>query len=163
MEGVGRELERTGLGKSASEDNSSTTNSEVAQTIINEVYENLLKEEINGREFEELFEEIAEMIKEDQRDRGIGMLEINNFVDECNSVKQTLLVGFREELSSFDDFDFDESYPLYAQTQEFILDTTLKRARQEKKQEEDFPTLGGNGRQRNIIDRISQDERRKVE
>lgn len=156
--------ERAGLGKSASEDNSSTTNSEVAQTIINEVYENLLKEEINGREFEELFEEIAEMIKEDQRDRGIGMLEINNFVDECNEVKQTLLVGFREELSSFDDFDFDETYPLYAQTQEFILDTTLKRARQEKKQEEDFPTLGAAGRQqRNIIDRISHEERRRVE
>jgi hypothetical protein len=89
-------------GKKGSEDNSSTNNSEVANSIMNEVYDNLMKEEINGREFEELFEEIAEMIKEDQKDRGFGMIEINNFVDECNSVKQTLLVGFREELSSFD-------------------------------------------------------------
>lgn len=47
------------------------------------------------------------MIKEDQRDRGFGMLEINSFVDECRSIEQTLLVGFREELSSFDDFEFD--------------------------------------------------------
>jgi hypothetical protein len=44
-------LEPERLGKNKSEDNSSTNNSEVAQTIINEVYDNLLKEEINGREF----------------------------------------------------------------------------------------------------------------
>ena len=44
------------------------------------------------------------MIKEDQKDRGMGVLEINSFVDECNSIKQTLLVGFKEELSNFDDF-----------------------------------------------------------
>jgi hypothetical protein len=30
---------------------------------MNEVFDSLLKEEINGREFDELFEEIAEMIK----------------------------------------------------------------------------------------------------
>jgi hypothetical protein len=112
------------------------------------------------------------MIKEDQRDRGIGVIEINNFVDECNSVKQTLLVGFREELSSFDEYEFDESYPLYAQTQQFIYETTQRQARQDRKQQEDFPTLGagtggskGNGKggnnlqsqnQKNIIDRISQ-------
>jgi hypothetical protein len=35
------------------------------------------------------------------------MLEINSFVDECNIIKQTLIVGFREELSNFDDFEFD--------------------------------------------------------
>lgn len=93
----------------------------------------MLKEEIediNGREFEELFEEIAEMIKEDQKDRGMGMLEINSFVDECNSIKQTLLVGFKEELSNFDDFyEFDESYPLVAQTQEFLWAINKKQAK----------------------------------
>jgi hypothetical protein len=29
-------------------------------------------------------------------------------------------VGFREELSNLDDFDFDESYPLLEQTQAFL-------------------------------------------
>jgi hypothetical protein len=105
----GKDFDNVGrIQKNKSEDKScSTNNSEVANTLINEVYDNLLKEEIediNGREFEELFEEIADMIKEDQKVRGMGIYEINNFVDECNSVKQTLLVGFREELSSFDDF-----------------------------------------------------------
>lgn len=93
----------------------------------------MLKEEIediNGREFEELFEEIAEMIKEDQKDRGMGVLEINSFVDECNSIKQTLLVGFKEELSNFDDFyEFDESYPLVTQTQEFLWAINKKQAK----------------------------------
>ncbi len=32
------------------------------------------------------------------------MFEINDFVEECNVIKQTLIVGFREELSNFDDF-----------------------------------------------------------
>lgn len=48
---------------------------------MNEVFDSLLKEEINGREFEELFEEIAEMIKEDQKEKGVGIMEINSFVD----------------------------------------------------------------------------------
>lgn len=87
---------------------------------MNEVFDTMLREEINGREFEELFEEIAVMIKEDQRDRGMGVFEINNFVDECNSIKQLLLVGFSEELSNFEDFHFDESSLLVQQTQEFI-------------------------------------------
>ena len=41
---------------------------------MNDIYENFLKEDINGREFEELFEEIAELIKIDQKERGFGML-----------------------------------------------------------------------------------------
>ena len=45
------------------------------------------------------------------------MLEINSLVDECHTIKQTLLIGFREELSNFDDFEFDQASPLYAQTQ----------------------------------------------
>lgn len=57
------------------------------------------------------------MVKEDQKEKGVGMLEINSFVDECNIIKQTLIVGFREELSNFDDFEFDESSQLYAQIQ----------------------------------------------
>ena len=48
---------------------------------MNEVFDTLLKEEINGREFEELFEEISEMIKEDQKEQGVGIMEINSFVD----------------------------------------------------------------------------------
>ena len=35
------------------------------------------------------------MIKEDQKEQGVGIMEINSFVDECKSIKQTLLVGFR--------------------------------------------------------------------
>ena len=41
---------------------------------MNEVYDNFMKEDINGREFEELFEEIAEMIKMDQKDRGASVI-----------------------------------------------------------------------------------------
>ena len=80
-------------------------------------------------------------------------------------MKQTLLVGFREELSSFDEFEFDESYPLYAQTQQFIYETAIRDACREKKKEEDFPTLGAPAnapRARNIIDRISQEEKRRA-
>lgn len=97
------------------------------------------------------------MIKEDQKDRGMGVLEINSFVDECNSIKQTLLVGFKEELSNFDDFyQFDESYPLVAQTQEFLWAINKKQAKEEKKKEEDFPLLGRSDRvaakeEKNII------------
>ena len=54
------------------------------------------------------------MVKEDQKEKGVGMLEINSFVDQCNSISQTLLVGFREEISNFDDFEFDVNSPLYA-------------------------------------------------
>ena len=97
-EGAVRAPEKTEGG-----DNSSTSNSEAANNLINEVYDNW-GEDINGVEFEELFEEIAEMIQFDQKRQGVGMLEINSFVDECNSVKQALLVGFREEFSNDDDF-----------------------------------------------------------
>jgi hypothetical protein len=41
--------------KRESEDNSSTAHSEVANNLMNEVYDNFMKEDINGREFEELF------------------------------------------------------------------------------------------------------------
>lgn len=57
------------------------------------------------------------MIKEDQKEQGVGIMDINSFVDECNSVKQTLLIGFKEELSNFDDFDIDSSSLLYAKIQ----------------------------------------------
>jgi len=32
----------------------------------------------------------------DQKLKGVGMYEINNFVDECNSIKQILLTDFKE-------------------------------------------------------------------
>jgi hypothetical protein len=90
------------------------------------------------------------MIKEDQLDRGTGMIEINNFMDECISVKQAILVGFREKISGFDDYELDEGYPLYAQTQQFMYETAQRQARHDRKQQdrkqqedEDFPTLGG--------------------
>jgi hypothetical protein len=57
-------------------------------------------------------------------------MEINSFVDECNLVKQTLLVGFREELSNFDDFEIDSTSQLYAQIQEFIQDIITKQVQQ---------------------------------
>lgn len=128
---------------------------------MNEVYDNFMKEDINGREFEELFEEIAEMIKMDQKDRGASVIEINNFVDQCNIVKQILLVGFREELSNLDDFDFDESYPLLEQTQAFLEEKINKQIKEEKRLEEDYPVIGqaknsAKG-QKNIIDRIQQE------
>ncbi len=87
------------------------------------------------------------MIKEDQLDRGIGTIEINNFMDECISVKQAILVGFREKISGFDDYELDEGYPLYAQTQQYMYEIAQRQAqaRQDRKQQEDedFPTLGG--------------------
>lgn len=67
------------------------------------------------------------MIQEDQKEKGVGMIEINDFVEECNVIKQTLLVGFREELSNFDDFEFDETSPLYSLLQEFIQDIITKQ------------------------------------
>ena len=70
------------------------------------------------------------------------MLEINNFVDECNSIKKTLLVGFREELSNFDDFEFDSTSPLYAQIQEFVEEIINRQVQQERQQDQDFPSLG---------------------
>lgn len=137
---------------------------ETANNLMNEVFETLMREEINGREFEELFEEIAEMIKEDQREMGMGVLEINSFVDECNSIKKMLLVGFREELTNFDDFHFDESHPLIMQTQEFLEERIKKQAQMDKVRENDFPSLGGDDRKgRNIVDRIAQEKRRKKE
>ena len=44
---------------------------------MNEFIDTLLKEDINGREFEELFQEISEMIKEDQKEKGVGIMDIN--------------------------------------------------------------------------------------
>jgi hypothetical protein len=41
------------------------------------------------------------MIKSDQKEHGKGVYEINSLVDECNEVKNMILVGFREELSNF--------------------------------------------------------------
>jgi hypothetical protein len=137
---------------------------ETANNLMNEVFDTLMREEINGREFEELFEEIAEMIKEDQREMGMGVLEINSFVDECNSIKKMLLVGFREELTNFEDFHFDESHPLIMQTQEFLEERIKKQAQMDRVRENDFPTLGGgSSKGRNIVDRIAQEKRRKKE
>lgn len=59
-----KELELQQFSKKKSEDRStSSAPSENANFIMNEVFDTLLKEDINGREFEELFEEIAYMVK----------------------------------------------------------------------------------------------------
>ena len=41
-------------------------------------------------EFEELFEEITTIIKKDQEEKGVTLIEINEFVDDCNSIKKLL-------------------------------------------------------------------------
>ncbi len=81
------------------------------------------------------------MVKEDQKEKGVGMLEINSFVDQCNSISQTLLVGFREEISNFDDFEFDVNSPLYAEIQKFVEDIIIRQVAEQKRQQEDFPSL----------------------
>lgn len=48
--------------------------------------------EIEKSEFETLFDEISNIIKEDQRKRGVDLLEINDFVDDCNSIKKVLIL-----------------------------------------------------------------------
>ena len=150
--------------KEEEDQSTSSAPSENANMIMNEVFDTLLKEEINGREFEELFEEIAEMIKEDQREQGVGIMDINSFVDECNSIKQTLLVGFREELSNFDDFEIDSTSQLYAGIQEFVEEIITKQIKQERKMEEDFPTLGfGDYAKTSIVDRIKTENKKKKE
>ena len=98
------------------------------------------------------------MIQDDQKNQGIGMLEINSFVDECNSVKQALLVGFREEFSNEEEFA-DERYPLYTQTQEFLEAKIKKVAKEEKQREADFPTLGSENsgsKGPNIVEKIGR-------
>jgi hypothetical protein len=67
------------------------------------------------------------MIKEDQKEQGVGIMDINSFVDECNLVKQTLLVGFKEEFSNFDDFEVDVSSPLFTELQKFIEEIIMKQ------------------------------------
>lgn len=81
------------------------------------------------------------MIKEDQSEHGVPMMDINSFVDECQLIKQTLLVGFKEELSNFDDFEIDYTSHLYFQIQSFMANIIKKQVEQEKRQDEDFPNL----------------------
>lgn len=52
--------------------------------------------DISGFEFEELFNEITEIIKEDQKEKGRGVIEINNFVETCMTAKDVLLVGLKD-------------------------------------------------------------------
>ena len=72
------------------------------------------------------------------------------------SVKQTLLVGFREQLSNFDDFDIDSTSPLYARIQEFVESIITKQIKQEQKMDEDFPSLDNGRGKKNIVDKIKQ-------
>ena len=103
------------------------------------------------------------MIKEDQKEQGVGIMEINSFVDECKSIKQTLLVGFREQLSNFDDFDIDSRSDLYEKIQQFVEDIILKQIKQEKKMEEDYPSLDGGYGKKSIVEKIKQENKKKKE
>lgn len=60
-------------------------------------------------EFEELFEEITTIIKKDQEEKGVTLIEINEFVDDCNSIKKLL---FTEN----EDIYLDENDPLVVQS-----------------------------------------------
>lgn len=90
-------------------------------------------------------------------------MEINSFVDQCKSIKQTLLVGFREQLSNFDDFDIDSRSDLYEKIQQFVEDIILKQIKQEKKMEEDYPSLDGGYGKKSIVEKIKQENKKKKE
>ena len=70
------------------------------------------------------------MIKSDQKEKGVGIMDIDSFVEECNGIKQTLLIGFREELSNFDDFEIDSNSSLYTQIQQFVEEIITKQIKE---------------------------------
>ena len=60
------------------------------------------------------------IIQEEQKNKGVGLVEINEFVDSCVSIKSMMMEGH--------ELYVDENDPIFHKTEEFMYEVIQKNA-----------------------------------